>query len=371
MLLKSSDKMNIRKGLENRLIRIPENLRLEYNFSLGELLVLDTDVVLQVEEAFQNDLDVYGNSYVFVTSEILNKVGCAKHTLKYAEDVTLGCDPEMFLLESTTGHMINPAQFFKKYDAIGYDGMLCELRPLPSVSADDVSDRLGSMIKSVRNTLDAQGLTSVKTVCRSSYGGIQAGFHCHMGLPKELLNKSLPSQKEIIKAIVRALDYYVGVLAVIPEGSSDSSRRCAPFVNYGKVSDHRADIRTLEYRVPGGALLKSKVLSSGLLDLCSLVTKDAITRLKMYTHDFQDVYIRDALTMVKHLYPNVPDTETLYKLICVPNTDAALKHTDKVISKDLSAMFNFKTHSKNIDRMLSILEDDSSNDACLNWGATK
>ena len=71
--------------------------------------------------------------------------------------------------------------------------------------------------------------------------------------------------------------------------------------------------------------------------------------------------------MVKHVYPNIPNTEEIYKLMCVPNVDPALRHIDNTISKDLNLMFNFKKHSKNIEKMLAVIDKPISDNANINW----
>ena len=356
-----------KQGLENRLVRVPKSLREKMHVSLGELLILDNDVVLQVEEAFTEDIIIEEDDCAFVTSSTLNKVGCEKQVLQYSNSITLGCDPELFLVDSKTNSIVNPNKFFNKWNAIGTDGFLCELRPMPSTTADGVTEKLKRMIREVRTTLDKNNMFDTKILCKSNYGGISAGFHCHMGLPKEMLDESLPNYGKLMRTIVRTLDYYAGLIAIIPEGSKDNIRRCAPHVNYGKVSDHRVDNRTLEYRVPGGIMLRSPELYAGLLELCSMITRDSITRLKLYTDDFKKKDIPDVDLIIKDLYPNIPDLRKMCSLMCVPSTNEAKKHVDKFVVKDLESMFNFDKHKKNIKNLLNVIDTDINEDVNKNW----
>lgn len=367
MVIKHSSIMNGKSVFENKLIRASKKIREEFNLILGELVVLDKSTVLQVEEIFRQDLNIYGDQYAFVTNSTLNRLGNDNHTLEYSKSITLGCDPELFLVDKNTGVIVNPRRFFKKWDAIGTDGLLCELRPLPSINADQTANKLGNMLKSVRNTLDKFDMNQVKILCKSHYGGLSAGFHCHIGLSKSILDTGILPNKTILETVIRALDYYVGVAAVIPEGTNDSQRRCAPFIQYGKVSDHRVKTCTLEYRVPGGALLKSPILTKGLLELCSLVARDAITRLKIYTNGFKKTDLPETNTIIKHIYPNIPNTTTLYSLMCVPSVNKAKEHFNNIIIKDLQKMFNYKKHSNNIEKFISSLDEDIENDVILNW----
>jgi len=353
------------KWLEYKLARMSSKLRQNLNVKLGEFIRFENDIILQVDRAFNKDILEFGEDKIFVTSETFELID-NDDNIKIVDTITMGCDPEFFIINRYNGNLIPPANFFKKWDSIGYDGLLCELRPNPHVEPKIVTNTLFGMLSSIQNKFVEQGLTQLMSYASSAAFGLTAGFHCHMGIPKNLLNKRAPNYQTYINIIVKALDYYVGVLSIIPEGTTENQRRCAPFISYGKVSDYRIDNRTLEYRVPGGTLLKSPELSCGLLSLCSLVSTDVISKLKAYTNDFKHVDIPQEDYLLKELYPNVPDIKTLYQLICVPDTLAAIQ-ASKNIFYELSNMLNYKKHEKNIITFEKNIHKSTNNDIWNNW----
>jgi len=68
----------------------------------------------------------------------------------------------------------------------------------------------------------------------SYYMGISAGFHIHFGLNPSILGSHRGPRANLLRQVVRALDYYVGIPATISEGQEDSTRRTAPYLEYGK-----------------------------------------------------------------------------------------------------------------------------------------
>ena len=353
------------KWLEDKIVRITFDLRKELNVSLGEFIRFENDTILQVDQAFSEDIKKYGKDKLFVTDSTFNLLNNS-NTIEIVDTITMGCDPELFIINKNNNNVINPAHFFRKWDVIGCDGMLCELRPIPHVDPEVVTNTLYSMINTIQNTYIKRGLNDVMSYGSSAAFGLTAGFHCHMGIPKNLLDKKTINYKKFINIMIKVLDYYVGTLSIIPEGTSENQRRCAPFISYGKVSDHRVSNRTLEYRVPGGTLLKSPELTCGLLSLCSLVSTDVVSKLKNYTNNFKQNNIPEDTELLKELYPNVPGINELFRLICSPDNVAAIT-ISKSIFYDLSKMLNYNKHTKNINIFKNNMQSVTSNDIWNNW----
>jgi hypothetical protein len=164
--------------------------------------------------------------------------------------------------------------------------------------------------------------------------------------------------------------HYVGVLSIIPEGSIDSGRRCAPFVSYGKVGDYRIDYRTLEYRVPGGALMKHPILAKGLISIGATVIEDAISRISEYTNGFDNTGSPSLIDDLSKLYPNIPDTESLFKIICTPDISIAKKHMNNII-KDISQMIGFNDRAGSINEFINNIENNFDSNIDLNWQTRK
>lgn len=363
MELTQSNVMSSKSGLENKVIRVSEILRKELGLNLGEFVVLN-NVALQVDKIFARDL-IRNPSSAFVTKNVLTEVGGQKEDLAVTRHITMGCDPELFLVDSLTNQLYNPTFLFKKWDSIGYDGMLAELRPMPSVDPAEVVSNLRDMIVAIKRTLFTKNLDHVRMISKSSGWGLFAGFHIHMGIPKNLLNPYQIGYTKILRVVVKALDYYVGTLAVLAEGD-DCTRRCSPFVNYGKVGDHRVDMRTLEYRVPGGMLLKHPGLTHGLISLCSLVAHDTLERLRVFTHDFTTEVPEDENKLLAELYPNALGTKDMFDIICSTSTKKTKIEAEKV-KKDLICMINYPFYEKSVEQFIILAQSRVSENIWLNW----
>ncbi|MBV5346789.1 hypothetical protein JZU46_01005 [bacterium] len=365
--LELSAVMTEKGGIEDRLIRIPEGLRSALNLTLGEFVIIQ-GMALQVDKVYKDDFILNPNK-AFVTVNIFEKVGKTTTNFEIAKHITLGCDPEFFLVDKTNNCLYNPAFLFKKQGSIGHDGMAVELRPQPSLDQDVVVQHLYELIKGVKETLEQHKLNNLDMIARSSGWGLFTGFHIHMGIPKNLL---APQQKDfgkILKILVKALDYYVGTLAVLAE-KNDSARRCSPFVNYGKVSDFRISQRTLEYRVPGGALLRHPGLASGLLGMCSLVVHDLVERLGRYTNNFADTINVGEDTFLKDIYPNILESDKMFGVICTPTTQKAEEESLKILS-DFKYMTNYKHYKNAITTFMNLKDMDISSNMWDNWQNTR
>ena len=165
--------------------------------------------------------------------------------------------------------------------------------------------------------------------------------------------------------IVRSLDYYLTTLTTVVE-DTDFLRRCNPFTAYGKIADFRADnFKTLEYRVPGGALLKHPDLVNGMLSIASLVTHDILERIKIVTNNFE-MEIEDELKLLKTLYPNIILTDDLFKIISSPNINMAIKCCES-IQQDLRCMINYKYYEPYIEQFYSLFGKKISNNIVKTW----
>ena len=362
MQIERSAVMSKLAGIEDSLIRIPEALRKELQVDLGNIILVK-GLPLQVNKAFKQEA-LPSIFKAFVSDNVIKKLGIPTHNLSIEQHITMGCDPELFLVDMKTNKLYNPGFLVKKAATVGYDGMLAELRPAPDVDPEAVVHNLYKLIIELRNILLKNNLPNVKMIAKSGGWNLFAGFHVHLGIPKKLLDPGMPNYVKILRVILKSLDYYVGTLAVLAEGG-DFTRRCNPLVAYGKVGDFRVDNRTLEYRVPGGALLKHPHLTSGLLNIASLVAHDVIERLRIFTNDFVED-IADESVLAKHIYPNLIDTQHMFPLICAPDVGKAFKELDNV-QQDLSCMVNYDYYKDSLERFYNLLHTKIAEDIWLNW----
>jgi len=256
--------------VEDRLIRIPASLRESLGFKTGHFLCLksedDRSIPLQITVAYHSDA-VDNDSCVYVSRDTFEKIDITKFsTIKPVDDILIGCDPEFFLIDKATGTNISASHFFSHYGDVGSDCGLAELRPRPGFSEHEVTANLRELLirayKHISNRMLYRN-REMSLIAASYNDNHTAGFHIHFGLSDKLLAESKFNKGDdnFLKKMVSVLDYYVGIPAIIPEGSEDYRRRSIRSSQYGKAGDHRSDNITLEYRVPGGHLLRLSFIS--------------------------------------------------------------------------------------------------------------
>lgn len=382
--LKISEKMDERYKAwdgkdERRKIRIPKDYRELFNFTLYDFVHMRTKsneiVSLEVWPAYKED--TFANTLcAYVTSEIFNLlmvegVEVFDVEVEPIDGLTIGCDPEFYLVNAKDGSIFPAHYYFKKNGVVGSDGNLLEIRPLPSTSEHTVCNRLYSAILETRNKINADKDLSkerVEMIAASFRGGVAAGFHIHLGLPTDFLFAGTRA-KAALSGLVRALDYYVGVPCAVAEGV-DCIRRSQPRIGYGKPGNYRIEPPppTLEYRVPGGFMLRHPTLSCGMLGLAAVVAEDLASRLKLYTQGFK---VFDGLvneSYLKDFYPDIPKAIKVAEIICSESTARAKLHLDKIID-DVGNMITFEDREESVSKFFKALIDDDlfSNKLEENW----
>jgi len=370
---------------ENRYIRIPFELRDICELNVGSFINLRSNtgkiVTLKINLAYGKDVEIdplsaYVSRGVFDALELESRKERYEQEIDVIEGMTLGCDPEFFLVNNQNWNVIKASAVFRtKYGQLGHDGYLMELRPLPSVDEKVIVDSIWSLIQRARtqlNSMKLRGMTSeqVMMVAASHYKGFTAGFHLHFGLPRPLLGGAHQQTRWHVKnQIARALDYYVGIPSILPEGQEDYIRRTASHIRYGKPGEWRQDNGiTFEYRVPGGFMLRHPILSLGLLGLGAIVMEDTLSRIKACTNSFQDLKVISNTSNLREIYPNVLDVFDLYKVMCSRDLTIAKVHLNTIL-KDLAQMVGFEKRQNSIEQMFRCIYDGTtfSPDLEGNW----
>ena len=378
--------------IESRTIKVPRDLRESTGLILGDFLAVRRNdgqwISLTIEKAFDEDAKANPLS-AYVTSRVyplISKGGSQSCVVEPVNGITLGCDPELMVIDRTTGNLISAQYFFnlKKWGAVGYDGLLLELRPLPSTDEAVVVENMYSLIATARSYLNSctmfpstmlagissfQGRSAVARNIKNNTAMYQpntqvtAGFHLHYGLPKEILGY----QKNFVaQQVVKALDYYVGIPAVVPEGYGDNYRRTVQGIEYGKPGMFRLDHRTLEYRTPGAALMKHPILAQGLIGLGAVVIEDIVSRVKTITNGFTQLNEIAADADIRILYPNIPPVMEIFRSICSPTTDVAKSYLS-VIRGDVEKMVGFAARADSINNFFNNIETVFPIDVEANW----
>lgn len=378
--------------LESRTIRAPRDFREFLDLKIGDFVtVRATDgrlLSFMVDKAYAEDSEANSLS-AYVTSDIHKRITnnlAQSCDLDLVDGITLGCDPELMVIDRNTGDLISAQAFFglKKWGPIGYDGLLLEFRPAPSIDESIVIDNMYDLLLQTRAYLNScqmfpsimlagissfKGRTAVATntvhnTAMYQYGSaLTAGFHLHYGIPAEILGYQ---KKFVAQQVVKALDYYVGIPSIIPEGYGDSYRRTVVGMEYGKPGMFRIDHRTLEYRTPGGALMKHPILAQGLIGLGAAVIEDIVTRVKTITHGFTKLNEIATDADIRILYPNIPPVMEIFRAICSPATDVAKTHL-VTIRKDIENMVGYARRAESINNFFDNIETQFSIDIEENW----
>lgn len=377
--IRVSDSMTEYSGMygnENAMLRIPRVLRDKLKLTPGQQLSINTNdgtkITLRVNTAYKSDAE-HDEELCYVTKQIfdlINIEGTNMYEVTPVEGITLGCDPEFFLVDAITKKILRAHMFFNKWGEIGHDGILAELRPKPSLTPQGLTDNIWQLFQDTRNILTTNSVydpNRIMMLAASGYQMATAGFHLHFGIPKDILGKT-PTNVMLMHQIVRVMDYYVGLPAIMMEGEQDTARRSNIFVRYGKPSDFRLDHRTLEYRVAGGNLLRHPLLTKGLIALGEVVTQDIISRIKLSTNDFKELYWVNNERRFGEMYPNVLNTSDTYNLICSPSLVAAKQHLD-TIYEGIKNMIGYERRREEIDVFFDHILNDIqyNNNIEYNW----
>lgn len=360
---------------ENRVIRIPAICREKYKLTLHEFITLrdhkDELMTLQIVEAYREDV-LINPSVAFVTEEIYNSLyltGTEFKEIHRIKGITLGCDPELYLVDKITTNIVGANRFFEKYGAVGHDGLLMEIRPMHSTDVKELTTNIYNLFVQGRSILDkrVEG-PRISLIAASHYkSGVTAGFHLHYGLPTRLLGRSY-SLSVVARLMVMVLDYYIGVPSTIAEGREDVLRRTLPYVKYGKPGGYVLDNRTLEYRLPGGYMLRHPILSEGLIALGITVVEDIVSRLHICTDRFMHLDEMKTLDDMNYLYPNLPEVKSLYHYICNVDDAPAREQLDTIIT-DVRQMVGYNERAQYLEPLFKVLlkEIKFNNNIEENW----
>lgn len=357
-------------SLEDRLIRMPAELRDFCDANIGSfvnLRTLEGEILsLRVSKTYVPDVESDPLS-AYVTRNVFETLSLNDIKKRHLQDVavfkgiTLGCDPELFLVSRLDGRLINPTEMhFIRSGDVGSDGMMLEVRPIPSTSEWVVAHNIWTCLRKARLMLDKvrkpDGRT-VAMVAASCYNRYTAGFHLHFGIPAELQGGREGGKRWSVRdKMARVLDYYVGMVSILPEGEHDNFRRSDVDVVYGKPGEVRQEGITFEYRVPGGYMLRHPILTVGLIGLGAIVVEDALSRIAACTDNFRKLEVVKYASDLREIYPNIPSIFELYKTMTSVSIKPARSYLDTIL-EDLTKMVGFDNRKKSIEKMFKCIYD--------------
>lgn len=338
-------------------ICIPPQMRAELGVLVGQFLQIrgKESVVLQVD----------GCSPIFkaamVNAENFAKINGPDVSFKIL-DVTLGCDPEFFIIWGNGPHndqLMSAATFLPFQGQIGCDGSLGELRPHYGRHEDEVVGELQRLIPQIPSRMKrsswAKGFPTDGKAYRyeahSYHFARSAGFHVHLGIPAEILNTKKDFNRVAINHLVQCLDWYVSVPMVPLE---DSPLRRMGKTQYGLPGDYRPSNMTLEYRTPGAFYLRTPSLARGLMGLSLMVTELIVSRLKIASRNFVDLR-KLTKADLQEILP-IPEANDIRGVLLAESVRPALGKLDR-IRKDLTEFPNYGKHVRTVEGFFREVEE--------------
>jgi len=339
-----------------RYISLPQELREEIGVLVGQFMQLRAteEVVLEIA----SPLDLL-QTCAYVSPEIFEKIQGTSVEFKIL-DVTLGCDPEFFIMWGNKS--ITAANYLPFRGQIGSDGGLGELRPMYGRHEDQVVSNLRSLILRIPRSLRrSKWLTGYPTDGRdftyeahSYFLGTPAGFHVHLGIPPEILNTRKDFNRAAINHIVRCLDWYVSVPLMPLEVAH---QRRLGGTQYGQPGDYRPSNVTLEYRTPGGYYLRSPTLARGLLGLTLMVTESIVSRMKVASNGFVNLHKLTPANL--HEIMPIPKPEKIKATLGHRNNNVALDELPQLYDQ-LMSLSNFKKHLGAVETFFRVVKNRES-----------
>jgi len=341
---------------KNRLIRMSRRTAECLGLERGDLVDLGGNKVYVLPQPNGAPL-VDGVGYV--SKDILSLLPEEESSITpvSSNNMTIGCDPE-FLLVDGYGRVKDARVEIGNERALGSDGFLGELRPSPATDARGLLLNLHSLITRIPSK------TEYRPVAHSYYKGYMSGFHIHLGLPGAL--SSCVSKKSVafVRNLVSVLDYYVGLPAMLLDNDDKRRLSCC---EYGRPGDFKITECTVEYRTPGGFLLRHPWYTRSLLETAHLVASDILGRYFLITKAWTRLDKISSYDMVRDMY-SVPTKKEVNFLITNRNRKAALDELPEIKSK-LSKIRSSRIRSYHFFRALFSPPDKDYSDGLLeNWG---
>jgi hypothetical protein len=336
---------------DHQTIRLPQKMREGMELLVGQFMQVRgrETLVLQIG----GNLDVF-HECAYVSPDNFDKIKGSDAAVEFRIlDVTLGCDPEFFILWKK--QLISAATYLPFSGQIGADGNLGELRPMYARHEDDVVRNIAQMIPQIKGKMKrstwAKGFPAngdpFEIEAHSYHHGLAAGYHVHMGIPPEILNTRKEFSRIAMNHLVKCLDWYVSVPLVPLE--VNSQRRLGA-TSYGKPGDYRPSNLTLEYRTPGGFYLRTPTLARGMMGLCLMVAENVVSRMKAASKNFSKL---NKLTPADlHEIMPIPEAEEIKGVLLSKEPYTAQSHMES-IQKELGTLPTYGKHQQAVEDFFS------------------
>ncbi len=339
-------------GKNPRCISLPAGLLRDIRVIAGQFLQLQgaETIVLRVMDPLESN-----QQCAYVGPAILEILKATDVEFKVL-DVTLGCDPEFFIMWGP--RRISAATYLSPVGQVGSDGGLGELRPMYALHEDQVVNNLRNLIRSIPSSMKrlpwAEGFpldgSEFTYEAYSYYQHSEAGFHVHLGIPPEILNTRRDFSRLAINHLIRCLDWYVSVPLVPLE---EDHRRRLGTTRYGQPGDFRPSNTTLEYRTPGAFYLRSPALAQGVLGLSLMVTEIIVSRMKVISNRYTNLH-KLSPEDLEEILPT-PRPSVIKETLLHTDVGVALGHIPDIRER-LRGLPNYKKHEHTVEGFFRAVE---------------
>jgi hypothetical protein len=243
--------------------------------------------------------------------------------------MTIGADPEVFLVSASEGNLIDASMLYNSYYA-GNDCGLIELRPGPGETPKKLLSHIYALIlaSEVINRGD-----NYRILPSSFYNENSAGFHIHFG--RKLVTEA--DLYPFMKTMGYLLDFFVAIPAIYFERYEDDLRRLQG--EYGKPGDVKPSLHSFEYRTIGGHIIADPRITYFILLLAYVMVSD------LYTLYQEQRKVIESYYNLQLAYPTLPSREVVTNILTTNNGKIA---ADKFIHDIVSAADSYSYHD--IDR---------------------
>lgn len=353
--------LSILKNAENYMARISKEIRQKFNLKCGTYIELECDtgknIILQINPAYNEDLKLIPDfAGMFVTSYVAKQLGLNKPDTTTVNDLTLGMDPEAFIVDER-GHTVDAARYFDGF-MIGNDCGLLEFRPNPSTTPVGVVNNLYDLINKASKTLSPRWLD---IVAASSFNLKPAGFHLHFGY-----NSGLKNHISQIKLVGALLDYVVGVLVLTKEVRQDKYRRGSS--RYGHPGDVKRSRVSFEYRVPGGRMMESPVLAIGIVSIAEIAVKDFLLKCNSITENLKYPERFENYEQLQEMYPLISSKDLVHEVLT--NTTCTETYLHKMVDNvicTIQGLTGYENRKKEVEMFLNYRSTYMENNLVNHW----
>ena len=398
LILLSSEKMDDNKKEdrnENGLVRMSSKAREHMNFGDDNVEVYktgdgDKPKSLEIFHAFASDLKVLKEMTALSPEEKIRIGFVTSHTLKQVnggnskqakdiwisntvKDVVMGSDPEFLLFNRDDNRIMRANEFLSRSGELASDGAMAEIRPKPSVTAEEHVRNIHKLFKS-HKAVDS--IKDYKWLCACYHSDdnrdYPVGGHIHVGNPIKIAKWSTENREAFFRVFNKILDELLAIPLTKLDGFEEGKNRrtnCRMSNNggYGYFGEWRNCNGRLEHRTLSGMWLLHPSVAKATLGTAKAII-DEVLRLvshNKYDKEYMCLFPKYGHDIWKKGFNGWKDIQLAKDMKCTSSSDRVINllhgsdpnNIDPAyLKKWLSTMKSFSTYKDNSNNILGLYE---------------